>query len=338
MKIRSFFVIFLIFALFSCKDGGNSPEISFYYWKTDLKFSQNQKSALDDLHVKKLYVRFFDVNYSEQQKQAIPLSPIVFSEKFNSDLEIIPVIFITNKTFYNISLNESKKLGENILKKIESIAKEKQLKINEIQLDCDWTKQTKEKFFSMIKSMKSKSKYTFSATIRLHQYRNFELTSVPPVEKGTLMFYNIGNIHGNDSENSILSEKLTEKYLKNAQKYPLKLKVALPIYSWAVVMRDGKVVHLLNDIYPNDLSKNFKEKSENEFICTKTHYFNSALIYKDDKMRLELISPKLLRSTAKILAKNMSLNDSEVIFYHLSDENLKAHPTKELQEIANLIE
>ena len=66
----------------------------------------------------------------------------------------------------------------------------------EIQLDCDWNSSTQKKYFNLIEEMKlypTWENIVWSATIRLHQLKYPKQTGVPPVNKGVLMFYNMGN-------------------------------------------------------------------------------------------------------------------------------------------------
>ncbi len=87
--------------------------IGFYYWKTKLKFDKEDKALADSLGVKKLYLRYFDVDWSPSRGMAVPVSELSrdYGYETGSDLapnkmmlaeyQLIPVVFITNTVFKN---------------------------------------------------------------------------------------------------------------------------------------------------------------------------------------------------------------------------------------------
>jgi hypothetical protein len=110
--------------------------------------------------------------------------------------------------------------------------------IKEILIDCDWTKGTKEKYFSFLEKLRSiMPEYHFAATLRLWQYKNREDSGIPPVDRCLLMCYNLQNPTKYDSENSICSIGEMKKYV-GPEKYPLKMDVALPVFSNGVIFRE----------------------------------------------------------------------------------------------------
>ena len=131
----------------------------------------------------------------------------------------------------------------------------------EIQLDCDWTKTTREKYFNLIEQMKQLTeinKIEITTTIRLHQVKFFNKTGVPPIKRGMLMFYNMSDVSDNRTRNSIYDEGLAKKYLINFDKYPLDLDVVLPAFSWSCWFRNGKLKNLINNIKAKDLDLKVK--------------------------------------------------------------------------------
>ncbi|MBK8703650.1 MAG: hypothetical protein IPN33_08475 [Saprospiraceae bacterium] len=125
-------------------------------------------------------------------------------------------------------------------------------RILEIQIDCDWTEKTRDSYFYLLKKMREQlepGNCALSATIRLHQVRYFKKTGAPPVDRGMLMFYNMGDVESWEEPNSILNIKKGEPYLDGAARYPLPLDVALPAFGWGVLFREGRMIRL---IYPID--------------------------------------------------------------------------------------
>ena len=330
MKFKFFIFLITIILFTACSENRPKPSVSFYHWKAKMDISQNEMDYLDSLAVKKIYLRFFDVHWNKENKSVNPISSLQWKYfEPGRKLEIVPVVYITNialeKTEYDrgvdtLALNISKKL-RSMIPKMDTV----RFFVRELQLDCDWSLETQSKFFRLINLLK---KYLpeikiFSATIRLHQVKYFTTTGVPPVDKGILMFYNMGNVQERNEKNSILNLKTAKKYLENFDIYPLKLDVALPLYSWAVQFRENKIQQLINDVSAKDLlDKSFFERmGENEFKVLKSNYLKGIYVYKNDILRIENISETDLKSSVNMLKTVFGHKKFDFIFYHL-DKNI----------------
>ena len=244
MKQLFKYIIFLSLSIvLACSS--EEREISFYHWKTKLKLSNSEVSYFNQLASNKLYLRFFDVKWNANQNAAFPTAVLQWEDKnLPKGTEIIPVVYITNET---ISLTkkeiDAKLLVENIAFKINSLLKkidQENYPVREVQFDCDWTDTTKERYFSFLKNIKQRleKQPEISATIRLHQVKFFKKTGIPPVDKGVLMFYNMGDLTNKKESNSILNLEVAKQYLGKLEQYPLDLDVALPLFSWGVQFRE----------------------------------------------------------------------------------------------------
>ena len=338
---RLIFVVgWFFFGLFITQCSSHQVTPAFYYWKTIFELSDKERDYLTQLQVKKLYIRYFDVDWNPHRKEAVPVKEIRWKTKAFPALQIIPTVFITNRTLFNISYNQLEKLGNNIATKIHMKSKGLQnVRINEVQLDCDWSDKTRKRFFKLIEilklKLKSKGIKQVSATIRLHQIKYFKKTGIPPVKKGMLMFYNMGNLDGSNTENSILDLEIARRYLVKPGKYPLQLDVALPIYRWGVVIRRGRVVELLNSL-KNDTFANrsfFRPKGQNEVEVTKSTYIGSFYAYKGDIIRLEQVTAKQLKESAWMLRRFIKNKAMDVAFFHLDEKTLSNYRFEDLQKI-----
>lgn len=333
-------LFFLGLFLTHCSSKKREVTPAFYYWKTAFKLSDTERSYLKSLNIKRLYVRYFDIDWHPYTKKAQPVAELKWQTKDIPALNIVPTVFITNRTFLNISYKRLENLGNNIANKI--IEKSKGLKnasINEIQLDCDWSGKTRKHFFKLIeilkKKVKSKGIHTISATIRLHQIKYYKKTGVPPADRGMLMFYNMGNLNGKNTSNSILDLKIARHYLGKLNKYPLKLDIALPIYRWGILTRRGRIINLLNNLKNSTYADKrfFRQRKKNLFEVVKSTYANGIYLYKGDIIRLEQISFQLLQQAAKLLRRYIKNDKICVTFYHLDEKNLKNYQPKALKSI-----
>jgi len=189
----NFLFIFSIL-FFSCKK--NPPQItpSFYHWQTEFQLADSEKTYLQNFPIQKLYVKFFDVDW-HSSGEPLPQAEVIWKEPIAENIEIIPTVFITNRSLKNYPLEKMEDLGDHILSKILEIVPVENRKFSEIQIDCDWSGTTKEKYFRLLSFLRNKlapQNINLSATIRLHQIKFFKKTGVPPVDKGMLMFYNVG--------------------------------------------------------------------------------------------------------------------------------------------------
>lgn len=343
-KLTYFYVnssLFLIAICFfpSCRQSSNSCELSFYHWKRELNIFPQEQAYLDSTNVKKLYLHFFDVDYDFNKKETKPLASLIVKNTPANILEIVPTIFITNRTLLQLEESELPILSDHILKKINSLSENlQQYTIKEIQIDCDWSEKTKWRYFRFLTILKdqiqSKS-WELSATIRLHQIKFFKRTGVPPVDRGMLMFYNMGDLENPESKNSILDLAVAKQYLVNFDQYPLALDLALPIFSWGVLFRDGKMIKLINQLEETELTdpERFFKVDQNQYELVKSTYLHGHYLYQKDHIRLEKISIKNLQDAIDMLDGHLKKEDRHLVFYHLDTLTIKHFPYQTLHQL-----
>jgi hypothetical protein len=318
---KTVFLGILACVLFSCQQQ-EQPTISFYYWKTIFRLSPKEKNTLTTNQVKRLYIRYFDIDLNPKTQKPFPRTPILF-ENLVSGFEVVPVIYIKNKVMLDKNLNLLD-LAQKTNNFIQQINAKNNISIQEIQIDCDWTLASKDNYLRFIEIFRKVSSKKLSATIRLHQIKYFEKTKIPNVDRGVLMYYNMGKI-ASDSLNSIYDRNIAKRYLASLKNYPLLINIALPIYSWVIHIRDGKIIGLRNKIDVNVL------KNNNSFVLTNKNWFkvqnstySGGVFYKEnDQLKLETISEAALLEMANDLEENTTQNPKEIIFYDLDEFNLK---------------
>lgn len=310
------------------------PVVSFYYWKTDFSLSKLEKETVENNSVQKIYIRYFDIDLHPKTDEAIPISPIHFLEK-PTIKEIVPVVFIKNKVMLKANL-DIEKLAKQTFDFVNLINTKNGLSCKEIQIDCDWTLNSKSNYLQFMESFKRMSSKKLSATIRLHQIKYFEKTAIPNVDSGVLMYYNMGNI-GVNSPNSIYDRNIAERYIKSLKKYPLALNFALPIYSWGIHIRYNKVIGLRSKMSVLDLQKdkNFTLKDETNFVVNTSNYRNGTFYKKGDELKIEAISKKDLKEMAVDLSENSIIQPKEIIFYDLDEFNIKNYEKTIFEQVVS---
>lgn len=329
--MKKYLIILTFLSLFISCTIREVPSAAFYYWKTIFKLSKIEKQCLSDNHVKKIYVRYFDIDL-DNKRQPFPVTAVRY-ETVTNGFEIVPVVYIKNKVMLNDKL-DVKVLAQKTYDFVNQINIKNKIKIQEIQIDCDWTLKSRDTYLSFIEHFKVISGKTLSATIRLHQIKYFAKTKIPNVDKGVLMYYNMGVI-APDSLNSIYDRSIANKYLESLKKYPLEIDVALPIYSWAVHIRDHRVIGLRNKIDVSNFKKdpNFDFKNKNYFTVKQSNYKKGIFYKENDVLKLESISQGNLLEMAKDLNSNLKQIPKEIIFYDLDEINIKNYEKDIFQQV-----
>lgn len=309
------FLLFLV--VFSCKENSENA-VSFYFWRTEFKLSPKEEQALEDNEVTQLYVRYFDV--ALQNNQPYPVKPIHFETK-SVKQKIIPTIFIKNEVFLFEKTNIDA-LAQNILKLINQINSVNKIPNTEIQIDCDWSLNSRDKYMAFLKVLKTQYGKTISTTIRLHQVKYFEKTKVPPVDYGVLMLYNIGSVNA-EGKNAIYDKEIALQYLPYLKKYPLQLKTALPIFSWLVHTRKGQIVQIISKKNINDYQNKITFDSEYpKHVVTKSGIAFGDFYKEGDILFEENISPDDIEDMKKLINKYSKQPQTEFVYYDLDEKNL----------------
>jgi len=308
----------------------------FYYWKSTFNLDSAQAKILRNAAGNNLYIRFFDITWDDQTKKAYPNAIIHFGQSA-SGLKITPVIYITNKTLDRTSMGDIDSLAINCNKLIGIIASAHKIWYNSIQFDCDWTIETKEKYFNFLLAFRKANHHSLQATIRLHQVKYKKVTGIPPVDKGVLMFYNMGKPNvGAELSNSIYSEKDAAKYVDYIQDYPLELDVALPLFSWALQIRDGHIIQVYEKIKKQELDNSALFRKIGETYTAKRSFFlNGIYIKESDIFKLEETDISSLRKAAKQLSEKLpQQNNRTIIYYELANLDPSKFNSEQLRQVS----
>ncbi|MGB8190967.1 MAG: hypothetical protein WCF67_03565 [Chitinophagaceae bacterium] len=351
-RSRLLFIPLLSFILFSSSCSDKPAEVSkgFYAWRTSDPEHQERK-FLKKQGVQKLYKRLLDVDWGGLQGPVPVAETSMYGVNYalhiydSVDIEIIPVIFITNKTFEKIDsagiLLLAKRLVRRCFPAYDSIDKvyEEQtyewgdrhpLQIKEIQFDCDWTVKTAPKYFSFLNEVKKllpSNSIKISATIRLHQYKYVSKTGVPPVDRGMLMMYNISDPKKYSPVNSIFDKKEAAAYFTSNKKYPLPLDITLPAWQWCIIFRNGKFYQVENGLTEDDLRKaSFLKPTGNHFYAvTKDTVYRELFLRPGDEIKAEAVDEASLAAAAKLARSAVNSDKFTVSFFELTYKDIQQY-------------
>ncbi len=343
-----------------------APPAAFYSWKKSLDFPTPLRRHLDAMDCRKIYVKFFDVDHPPGSSSPVPLAVVQPGPDWRPDaLEVVPVVFLTNRTFRARTSEQIDTLAWLTIRKL--IDSWHRLGLHrpdstsritawprEFQFDCDWTDETGPAFFRFLQVCRTASlpygKPLLSATIRLHQFRDPDRTGVPPVDKGMLMAYNVGNVEKWETPDAILDTTLSAAYL-TPQKgsrlhpgnavthYPLPLDVALPLFRWGAVYRDGQLLRLFNNLSTHDLSDltRFRTIEPLRYEVVRPTFLFGTFLQPPDLIRIDTVSRTDLLSLARQLSAAKGMPPAPdgllVSFFALDSVSCTAYPPDFLDSV-----
>lgn len=295
-RIYSLLVIGLTAFFLSCSDKNNDSLHSAYYWTTTFKMSEPKAEFIKKHDVKRLYMRFFDVVMDPYDKP-MPNATIEFIDTIPDSLEIVPTVYVMNECM-GADIDD---LADKVTKRILQMCETHHIRnVHEIQIDCDWTRRTQDRYFAFLENVRNRLKEkekSLSATIRLHQLS----MSVPPVDRGALMVYNTGDVTDRNVKNPILDIEDVKPYMPYLKKYELPLVAAYPVFSWDVIFRGNRFIGI--------------KHNENEYPENSS---DTVINYRP--------KPKEIEEVKSLIDKVAPKTNNEIIIYDLSDKNLKDIP------------
>lgn len=328
----------IVFSACRTNPPGPPPSRAMYYWKTSFQLSDFEKNWLQTHHIEQLWVRFFDVDWNATQQDAMPIGVLQWNDSLPINYPIVPVVFITNTCIRQLPDAQVGKLAFRIH---QLVSQQQQfipdsMRVSAIQIDCDWTASTRTRYFALLDSLRLlRPKDQFTATIRLHQLKQMSKTGVPPVDRGLLMVYNMGNLQQASARNSILDPADLMPYLDALPHYPIPLDMALPTFSWMLQFRGQQFVGILRDVEADAVAKNaaFVSAGANRFAATTNTELNGYAIQSGDVLRWEDAPFENLVRVADELKKHWKNTPNWVALYHLDSIPLSKYRQHDLETV-----
>ena len=332
----------LLYVLAGCRQPRTPRTIerSFYYWKSVFLLKPHERQVLEELHITKLYIKYFDVSWNGETNQPMPIATIRFPHGAASiaSLSIVPVIFITNDCMEKMQPSQVEETAAKIIRLTSSVSQRNGIKPSrEIQIDCDWTERTRANYFSLLEVIRRLTRTEnreLSATIRLYQCKYARLTGVPPVDRGLLMCYNMGNLKDPSTGNSILQASELKKYSNALSSYPLPLDVALPLFDWTVLFRNNAYGGLISGLAESDFNSHPGVKSAGPYHTILSDASIRGYEFKaGDLLRNEQVKYDELVKACKILDQELKTQQVTVSLYHLDSLTLSKYSLHELESV-----
>jgi len=339
--IASLSFLLLLFALWQM---GNQKKVmaikAVYWWKTS--FSKNsygnekENEFMQKHEIKKMYVKLLDVDYSE----GAGIFPVVKTQidyypgEAGDSTDYIPVIYITNQVLQHIDSANIDYYAKNFIRHALRLETYIHKNINEIQIDCDWTKGTRETYFQLLECMRYWApQYQYSVTLRLYPYKYRSELGIPPVNRVMLMVYNIENARNYKQSNSIFNVHEAAKYLVK-KNYPLPMDYALPVFSWTLVYRNQQFLRVFtNNIIPEinaniyagqTDSTQLKRLEPNLFLVVKPNRgYDPYSLKAGDILKLESCGEKELSEASLLFSRLPFTTQTTIALFDLDPNDLE---------------
>ena len=311
---------------------------AFYYWRGTFTLSEPELAALRELDVRRLYLRLFDVALERGSKEPKPVGVTALTVPAPAGIEIVPTVFITVDVIRSIGPAGIRLLAERIAGKVRSMLPALGgAAISELQIDCDWTGETRGSYFALLEAIRrevASSNWRLSATVRLHQLRDRHTSGIPPVERGMLMVYNTGNPADPSVRNAIFDAADIKGYLKSLGSYPLPLDVALPLFSWGVVFHEGSFFVLLNNLAESDLHRpEIDSLGDDWYRLTSDIYVDGNHLFAGDRIRFEEADGRERLAIAELISRELPGDSVHLSLFHLHPSIINGHDRTDLSAL-----
>lgn len=333
------FIIILLFVGAGCSSDTKTVfQRGVYFWESASDFSYSEENIVKNAKITKIYLKLFELEY-DQELGAIPISKS--STYWPSDfdnLDLIPCVYIQNDVFLKTNASEINELADNVHYLIQKMVDEKtgdNSKIREIQIDCDWTPSSKINYFKFLEAFKSKTSTKLSCTLRLYPYKYNDKMGIPPVDRVTLMCYNLLTPKNNESKNSIFEYREFEKYTDRKIDYPLPIDIALPKYSWNICYENKTFKGVVYG--PQEgLKPHLKQLNGLWSILQKDTVIDNLYLRRGYRIKHETVTSTELEKLIDRLKNCIQFKDTVTVsFYQLDDAEFNNLPYEKLDSLYN---
>ena len=313
----------------------HEPANAVYYWKTVFSLSSGEQEFIRENHIKRIYVRFFDVIVEDTdlngEEEIVPNATVKFQTNQIPVKEIIPTVYITLDALKAMKGKESH-WAMTIARRIANMCSYNEIRqVGEVQLDCDYAARQQEAFYKLCYATGLKlhmQDIKLSVTVRLHNLRQ----EPPPADCGVLMVYNTASVRNPNTRNSIIDPADVNSFLRKKPCYALPLDVAYPTFSWSVIADSGRM-KLSQRTNWNDTTL-YLRTGDNTYTVKSRHFMDGTELSEGAEIRVERSDFASVMAAKRIVDNAFRQDTSRnVLLYHLDSLNLSKFTDNEIQDI-----
>ncbi len=347
-------------------EGARESKRALYYWRTNLAFDATDRRLADAMDVDLLYLRYFDVDWSDYHDMPVPVAPLQLPPQWpaggwgsvvpnKGPLQLCPVVYMTNRVF--LKPHDPDKLARQVGEKVAEISRtvvaghpflqgttiadierppiagstlRSTISIRQLQIDCDWTEASRPYYFAFLTALKRQyPQWQISCTVRMHQYKETGSGLYPPVDRAVLMCYNLAAVEQFRTRDAIFDTEILSTYLQAAD-YPVPLDLALPLFSWGAVFRDGRFRGLVRavDFASASADPGLVQVRDNRFRFLADTTYAGIYIRAGDEMRIdEATAEELMTGVRQLKAAIPAAN---LIFFDWNPQKIQDYGIDQL--------
>ena len=330
----------------SCNEKNKVQEVdhAFFYGKPLFELSTYEKKLADQLGVRKIYVKFFDLVWNEENQTPAPINKLLYSDSttswlINGGIAVIPVVSITTECMEKIDESRVIALAERVhLLLRQMVAARKIKRIHEILFDCKWTPAMKTKYFDFLQyftMLPLLENRTLSATIQFDQITT-ERSNIPPVNKVLLSGYYLPNVKDLGSTNPLIDVKLIKNFITDLDDYPLPVDISLPIFDQKVLFRENKFLGIITSLTDSLLlSSKVINREGNRFILLADTILNGYPLKKGDLIRSDQSNYEEILSAANLIAPRLHADTVTFALFHLDSATISKYSQEQINDLYN---
>ncbi len=322
-RCRSLLIVPLL--LIACAQAPEPVVVpAVFHWSNDRYLEWNEVGSMRSHRIQRLYHKVLDIDRdpvhgpSPVASVGVPYEWKTYRERsgpWTDSVELVPCVYITNRTFFDLGNAEVDAFTDKLLRKLRMELPEQ---VEGVLLDCDWSARTKDGFFRVVQRMNDSLEVPVISTIRLHQLAHPGKTGVPPADRGLLMPYNVGQVDRRGTENSIFDRATAEPYFGHGD-YPLPLDIGLPAFSWGVQFRKGRFLGLLSEELLQDALQRglLRGETRGRMQVVQEDNEHRPELHLGDEVRVEQTTPALIREAAQLASTAVNSDTVAVVFFEL---------------------
>jgi hypothetical protein len=317
---------------------------SFYYWKPQFEIAGDDAKMLAALGSDKIYLKCFNLAWDNPTKSVKAKDVLkINASEIPVNLEIVPVAYIDNEIFKNMPVKDVDLLADEFFKVFSEFSDSASFSWAELQIDCDWNTDTRDQYFSFLNLLKARLRpieQILSCSIRLRHIKSPDISGIPPVDRGMLLYYNMGSIDEPGTRNSIYDSEVAARYVSYIRSYRLPLDIALPVFTWGVHQRNGSVISVIQNLSLKETRESgmFVEKAKGLFVPLAGCYFKGSYFKESDRLRVEEISPGKSLKAAKQVKPFLKSQNISVALFHLDSANTSRYGQEAFEELYSVFE
>jgi hypothetical protein len=271
----------------------------------------------------------------------LPIAPLAFDLPWPVGREAVPTVFLRDRALRGMDSLALEALALRMVRTARLVLDSRSILWKELQIDCDWSAGTRAPYFALLRatSRRLDSGRIVSSTLRLHQVRDRELMGVPPVKRALLMLYNMGPTSASPEDTTMLDLSSTAPWLAALKTYPVRLDLALPVWTWWLHLRDTSVVGLVQGKLPDPNREDALESlGGGRFRLRRSTWLGGTFFREGDVIKVESASPEALRALVTLVAPHLKTDPGrDVSFFSLDALPSSRFPPSFLLRLARLL-